>query len=182
MRVAFFVSVAWMALSVMVLPTNGGTAVRLTEGPIIEGRGVGPIRIGMLEAELIRDVGVPDQVTTAWPDASVPIKVADYVTSRLLFRVFLRDGSVDGVLVAAFRLDALAAAGLDVRGVSIGSELRTVRAAYGSGVDGRLWYPDHGIAFNPADQHRPDHERVYAILVVRPGHHDLVDAYGRLVH
>lgn len=150
--------------------------------PIMEGQTLAGVSVGASELDVVTGLGVPDQVTSSPPGTGVSLKVADYgMPPSMLLRVFFMDGRVDAILVMTFDLSQPTAFTGKIRGVGLLSDLRAVRAAYGPGTGGRLWYPDLGIAFNPADRDRPDEEQVYAILVVRPGPNDRIETYGRVL-
>ncbi|HEV8641983.1 MAG TPA: hypothetical protein VGV13_12860 [Methylomirabilota bacterium] len=146
--------------------------------PMVAGQSLAGVRLGSSESDVVRDLGAPDRVSS-----SLSIKVADYLeASNTWLRIFLRDGRVDAILIAVLRLDSAPSFSAGLRGVGLGSTVGAVRNAFGPGTDGRLWYPQLGVAFNPADRERPDNERVYAVLVLKPGPNDMVEAYGRLAH
>lgn len=152
-------------------------------GPIIEGQALAGVSVGASELDVVTTLGVPVRVMSSSLDAGASFKAADYgMPPSILLRVFFRGGRVDAILVITFDLSTPPTFTGKVRGVGLLSELRAVRAAYGPGRAGRLWYPDLGIAFNPADQGRPDDDQVYAILIIRPGPSDLIETYGRVIH
>lgn len=178
-------------------PVDAGEATKLTralQAPIAEGESLAGIRVGMSERDVVAALGVPDEVETLplrietetlpfKPEVeTVLLKVAGYeAASGIVLRVSFKEGWVAAILLVGYTPGARAAVSARVQGIGLGSELRAVRAAFGPGVDGRLWYPDRGIAFNPNIRHAPDDQPVYAILVLRRGPDDLVAAYGTLV-
>lgn len=145
--------------------------------PVVAGQSLAGVRLGVAEGDVIQYLGAPDRVSS-----SRAIKVADYLeVPNTWLRIFFENGRVDAVLIAILRLDLAPGFSGTIRRVGLGSTVGAVRKAFGPGTDGRLWYPRLGVAFNPADRERPDDERVYAVLVLKPGPSDMVGAYGRVV-
>ena len=171
-----------------VTPLSAGDPAKLAQAltaPIVEGRNLAGVRVGATEGEVVVAVGVPDRIDPSRPGSGAPFKVALYfiATPVTLLRVVFREGQVEAVLVMTVNPSQTPALTGKIRGVGLGSPVQAVRAAYGPGTAGRLWYPAAGIGFNPADRDPADHEVVYAILVARPGLDDkLVEAYGRVMH
>lgn len=179
---------AMLVASLGVLRAWAGDPAKLARAlsaPIVEGRTLAGVHIGASEREVVTLLGVPDSVESSPARGGEPLKVAHYMARppATMLRVVFRKGRVEAVVVVAFDPSRAAVVAGQARGVGLGSTLGAVRAAYGPGPAGRLWYPALGIAFNPADKDRPDDEVVYIVLVARPGlDDDLVEAYGRVGH
>ncbi len=153
--------------------------------PIVEGRSLASVHLGSTEHEVVTALGVPDQIGSLRPGSIAQTKMAHYYMAqqRMILRVVFREGRVEAVLVMAVDPSRAAALTGKTQGVGLGSPVQAVRATFGPGTAGRLWYPAAGIAFNPADRDPADHDLVYAILVTRAGLDDgLVEAYGRMMH
>lgn len=152
--------------------------------PIVEGQSLASVHLGSTEGEVVTALGVPDEIDSFHRGSIAPVKMAHYLTAPpgTILRVVFREGRVEAVLMAVNPYRALALTG-KVRGVGLGSPVQAVRAAFGPGTAGRLWYPAIGIGFNPADRDPADRYVVYAILVARPGlNEELVEMYGRVGH